>query len=358
MKLFNCTACSAPVFFENFGCGNCGRRLGYLPDENLLCAVEEKGAAWARYDDAGLRYKFCRNADYGCCNWLVSADVTDIYCRACRHNHIVPDLSFEPNIVLWRKIENAKHRLFYTLLRFRLPLQTRAENDSGLIFEFLGDGRADLSPVLTGHESGQITIALAEADDAERERRRAAMREPYRTLLGHFRHEIGHYYWDKLVKDTPLVEEFREVFGDERLDYNAALNEHYARGAPPDWQNSFVSEYATTHPWEDFAETWAHYFHIVDTLEMASRFGLGDQPLGKEHGLSAVKILEDPYSASHARQLVDSWLPLTIALNSLNRCMGQSDLYPFVISPQITGKLELVRSFISNVDTQRASVPL
>jgi hypothetical protein len=89
-------------------------------------------------------------------------------------------------------------------------------------------------------------------------------------LLGHFRHEVGHYFWDRLVATDPhQLEEFRVLFGDDRQDYGEALKRHYDEGAPANWQDTYISMYATMHPWEDFAETWAHYLHIVDTLETA-----------------------------------------------------------------------------------------
>jgi hypothetical protein len=255
----------------------------------------------------------------------------------------VPNLSDDRNIVLWRKIELAKHRLFYSLLRFELPLQTRSESPEGLVFDFLSEHAMPAGPkVLTGHDNGRITIALAEADDPERERRRSTMGEPYRTLLGHFRHEIGHYYWDRLVRDTGRLDECREVFGDDTRDYEQALKAHYANGAPPHWQESFVSAYATSHAWEDFAETWAHYFHIVDTLEMARAFGVDVHPLiGHDGGMDA-HIDFKPYRAQSVEQLVDAWLPLTVALNSINRCMGQPDLYPFILTPAIIEKLGFI----------------
>jgi hypothetical protein len=195
---------------------------------------------------------------------------------------MIPDLSLTENQANWRRIQLAKHRLFYTLLKLRLPLKTKLEDtEHGLAFDFLvapppHDMAAE--PVMTGHDHGLITINLAEADDSERERMRRQMGEPYRTLLGHFRHEIAHYYWDRLVRDASGIEAFRQLFGDEREDYSAALQRHYANGPPPNWQESFVSAYASTHPWEDWAETWAHYFHMVDTLETASAFGMRVRP--------------------------------------------------------------------------------
>ena len=191
---------------------------------------------------------------------------------------MIPDLSWAENLEKWRALEVAKHRLFYTLFQLRLPVETQAESPAGLSFEFLADVAPSGSSVMTGHSDGVITINLAEADDVERERRRHQMREPYRTLLGHFRHEIGHYYWDRLIANTPHLEEFRRIFGDERRDYGAALQDYYAWGAPSDWSQHFISAYASSHPWEDFAETWAHYFHMIDTLETAHVAGLAVSP--------------------------------------------------------------------------------
>src|SRR5262249_42317132 len=169
------------------------------------------------------------------------------------------------------------------------------------------------------------------------------MGEPYRTLLGHFRHEIAHYYWDRLVANGPSLEEFRKIFGDERQDYSAALNRYYVAGAPADWPDHFVSAYASAPPWEDFAETWAPYFHMVDTLETASDFGLTVRP--KLSKSLAAKIDFDPHAADLDR-IIEAWLPLTFAVNSINRSMGQPDLYPFVLPPPVIGKLAFVHQRI------------
>jgi hypothetical protein len=200
---------------------------------------------------------------------------------------------------------------------------------------------------MTGHDNGVITIALVEADDAERERRRTSMGEPYRTLLGHFRHEVGHHYWDLLVRDGGRLEACRAVFGDDREDYGEALQKHYARGGPPpDWQASYVSAYATMHAWEDFAETWAHYLHLVDTLEMAAAFGLGVSPPIDPSGEFGAEVTFDAYRVADVQTLVDTWLPLTFALNSVNRCMGANDLYPFVLSPKAIEKLGFIHELL------------
>lgn len=350
MKLFQCQNCGQPLYFENTRCESCGRDLGYLPAMETITALEPDNGAFRALAEPEGRYRYCANQPFGACNWLVP-DGGDAYCPACRHNRTIPDLSRGNNLANWRKIEIAKHRLFYTLLRLRLPLKTKAEDPNGLAFDFLSDDESP-APVMTGHEHGLITINLAEAEDAERERRRSQMGEPYRTLLGHFRHEIAHYYWDHLVAGSPSLENFRATFGDERTDYAEALKQHYASGPPPDWPDHFVTSYASSHPWEDFAETWAHYFHMVDTLETAGAFGIRVKPrVGR--GLAA-RINFDPHLADMDR-LVHAWLPLTFAVNSINRSMGLADLYPFVLTPGVIVKLQFVHDCIRAQDGRTAS---
>jgi len=195
---------------------------------------------------------------------------------------------------------------------------------------------------MTGHADGVITVNIAEADDAERERRRTVMYEPYRTLLGHMRHESGHYYWDRLIAATSEIDEFRSLFGDERADYAAALSAYYDRGAPADWQERFVSMYATAHPWEDWAETWAQYLHMVDTLETAAACGLSLRPRRRDEPTAAT--IPEPLSPQPAAfsALIESWFPLTYVLNNLNRGLGHPDAYPFVLSPSAVAKLKFV----------------
>jgi hypothetical protein len=342
MKLFECQNCGQPLYFENTRCESCGFALGYLPARQTITALRPESELWAALAAPGKRYRYCANGVHGVCNWLVPADSPEQFCAACRHNRMIPDLTQPQNLVHWRMMEVAKHRLFYTLLRLRLPLVTRAEDPNGLAFDFLAEGPV---PVFTGHDNGLITINLAEADDAERERQRHQMGEPYRTLLGHFRHEIAHYYWSRLVAESDRLEEFRVVFGDERQDYASALQRHYDNGPPADWPSHFVTAYASAHPWEDFAETWAHYFHMVDTLETAHTFGLTVHPRVSKGSHFATKIDLDPYRAEMDR-IVEAWLPLTFAVNSINRSMGQPDLYPFLLGPTAIAKLTYVHDRI------------
>ena len=345
MRLFVCQGCGQPLHFENAICRSCGRKVGYLPRLSRMSALEPEGDLWRALGDPERMYRFCANAEYESCNWLVQADGGQAFCIACRHNRTIPDLSVDNNLVLWRRIEVAKHRLFYSLLRLQLPLVTKAQDPAGLAFDFLAPTH---EPVMTGHLNGAITINLAEADDSERERQRGAMGEPYRTLLGHFRHEIAHYYWELLANNEDTIAEFRAVFGDERADYGEALRRHHSEGAPADWDTHFVSAYASAHPWEDFAETWAHYFHIVDTLETARAFGVSTQPRVASAASLESPVDFDPYRAT-VDQLIDAWLPLTFAINAINRSMGLNDLYPFTIAPAIVVKLGYIYRLIQRV---------
>jgi hypothetical protein len=348
VKLFKCEACGQVLNFENVTCERCGHRLGYLADSSILTAVEPVGSDWRPLSMPGRLVRFCANASHEACNWLVPAGSQGQYCLACRHNRTIPNLGVPDDLKRWRKLEFAKHRLLYTLLRLGLPLTTRSEDpQKGLAFDFLADPPTGSGPpVLTGHQDGLITVSVHEADDDEREKRRTEMGEPYRTLLGHFRHEVGHYFWGRLVQDGADLEAFRTQFGDERRDYGVALLSYYQAGAAVGWRENFISAYATSHPWEDFAESWAHYLHIVDTLETAKAFGLRVRPDVTDHPSLEADINFDPHAAHDVDRLIECWIPLSIAMNSINRAMGQPDLYPFVLSPAVIEKLRFIHRII------------
>ncbi len=358
MKLFKCQHCGQLLYFENDLCVKCSHRLGFIPEIMNLSALvaadaADQGAAAAQSTWRALAiddklYRSCANAAFGVCNWMIDAESADLYCAACRHNRTVPNTSNPENVIAWRKIEVAKHMLFYTLMKLRLPLDEKDANGNlRLRFDFLASPPYPDGPrILTGHDNGLITVATEEADDAERERRRTMMHEPYRTLVGHFRHEVGHYYWDVLVRDGGQAEACRRVFGDERADYSTALEAYYTDGAPAGWQGNFISAYATSHPWEDFAETWAHYLHIVDALEMARAFGMYVNPRLAPPGELDAQVDFDPYLVQEPSPLIETWIPLSNALNSLNRTMGLPDIYPFILSPRVIEKLSAVHDLI------------
>lgn len=343
MQIFACRNCGQLVHFENHVCGTCGHGLGYRPESRTLETLTGAEGRLETLADAPVAVRRCANYEPIACNWLVPADEPEPYCLACRLNRTIPDLSVPGNAERWRKLETAKRRLVYSLIALGAPIAAKADEPaSGLAFDFLADTPAPGGKVMTGHDDGVVTINIAEADDAERERVRATLSEVYRTLLGHFRHEVGHYYWDRLVSDGGKLDAFRAVFGDERSDYGKALAAHYRAGPPADWTEHFVSPYASAHPWEDFAETFAHYLHIVDTLETAYAFSLKIRPRAGEGASLSAAIDLDPYRAAAFGPIVAAWVPLTVAVNSLNRSMGVPDLYPFVLAPAAVAKLGFV----------------
>ncbi|MET3601524.1 zinc-binding metallopeptidase family protein [Martelella mangrovi] len=340
MKLFECDHCGQAVYFDNEVCVACGHRLGFDPATVAMYALKTEDAqTWHKADDPAVRFRFCTNAQFNVCNWLLPEGSDEAFCPSCRHNNLIPDTATEIGRNRFARIVAAERHLFYSLLRWGVDTPTRAEDpENGLVFDFLEDTidqNGNLQPAMTGHDNGVISLRVAEADDVTREIARKQMNEPYRTLLGHFRHEVGHYIWDRLVYRGDRLSEYREIFGDEREDYQAALQRHYENGPPQGWQDNFVSAYASTHPWEDFAESFAHALHIVDTLETARAFGL----VVDDANLAP---LGDPYKCASGKRLADSWVPLTIAMNAIHKSMGQQDFYPFVLTPEIIRKLDFV----------------
>jgi len=311
----------------------------------MIAFQSNAGEAWIATGQNEPRYRPCKN--YGVeniCNWMIPDENSGDYCASCRLTEIIPALNKPENRDRWYRLEQAKRRLVYSLQRLKLPLHSRAEDpEHGLAFQFLEDTPGD-PRVLSGHDHGMITLNVAEADDANREATRRAMREPYRTLLGHFRHEVGHHYWDILIAGSPWIDEFRQLFGDERRDYAEALNIHYKQGAPADWQTYFISAYASAHPWEDWAETWAHYLHIVDGLHTAAQWGVDLRPT-KAAGASVNETALK--AADFETALLQQWLPLTCFLNSLNRSLGHADAYPFTIARHVMDKLRFIHRVVA-----------
>jgi hypothetical protein len=346
MRIFHCDHCQQLVFFENVRCLGCDRSLAYVPDLEDVVALEPAEEGLWRTATRGAdarRYRLCANYDReNVCNWAVPAEDPDPLCRSCRLTRVIPDLAQPGHKEAWYRLEVAKRRLIYSLLRLSLPVENKTSDpERGVAFELLADTD---TPVLTGHADGVITINVAEADDAEREQRRVQLHEPYRTLLGHFRHEIGHYYWQRLLAAGDLTA-FRACFGDEREDYAAALQRHYDAGATDGWQERFISAYASVHPWEDWAETWAHYLHMTDTLETAAACGLTLRPRRTDEPSLKTAGEDRPLGPFEAK--IEAWFPLTYVLNNLNRGLGLPDGYPFVLSPPVFEKLRFVHDTIT-----------
>lgn len=339
MRLFSCPNCHKRLYFENSICLSCGSGVRYDPHAAEFLLEGTPGVF------------LCANANDAACNWATVEGQT--FCLACSLNQTIPDLSIEGNADRWIRVEWAKRQLIYALLALGLEVRPKqfAGEEDGITFDFLADTQeagSGTERVLTGHDNGLITLNVAEAYSPEREKMRLEMGEPYRTLIGHFRHEIGHYYWDRLIRDDPQwLAEFRDLFGDETLDYAQALQDHYAKGAPADWQSRHISAYAASHPWEDWAESWAHYLHITDTLEMARAYNVpvhridAAAPLDFSPGYGA-----SPSGDAAVDDMLYQWLRLSEASNAINRCMGLPDLYPFVISEPVASKLGYIHRLL------------
>lgn len=350
MCLYQCEISGLPLYFDNhFSVGANNASVGFVADTLTLHTLTDLGdGSFTIPSFPGRRFRLCSNAPLDGSNWLVDAHDTNSLAVPARYNRIIPDTTSTQGLERFHKIGAAQRHLFYSILRLGIPCPDRnADPAGGLVFDFLEDSIdtvGNLVPAMTGHEKGLISLRAAEADDVVRETVRVSMGEPYRTLLGHFRHEIGHFFFDQLVLGSNMIDEARVLFGDERQDYEAALKKNYEDGPPVDWQQSFISTYASCHPAEDFAECWAHYFHIVDTLESTRAFGLSIAPF--KHNDLDVEVTFDPYRADSAQQLVDSWVPISLALNTFQRSMGQGDIYPFVMPPEVVNKLDFINRLI------------
>jgi hypothetical protein len=324
MRAFSCPICGRLVIFESLHCLHCGHELGFDWGPRQIVALHDRAYC------AGLRLTNC--------NGLVQRDGD--WCKSCALTRTRPNDADGEALERFASAEQAKRRLIFELLELELPVVGWREREGGLAFDFLSSAQ---EPVSTGHADGVITLDLAEADAAEREQRRENLGEPYRTVLGHMRHEIAHYYQDILAPDRSAArDECRAVFGDDREDYGQAMDRHYAQGAPSGWEQRFVSAYATMHPWEDWAETFAHYLHIRDTLQTAEAYGIRvDGP--QVATTDTAPLHSDPEAPTpDIETLLDAWLPLTYALNAINRSMGAADVYPFVLTAEVQRKLAFI----------------
>lgn len=374
MKTFQCSCAHKPIlFFESNHCLSCDSTVGIDDNFNQVEPYQQDPSTglFFKKSKPKVQYKKCdNNEQYNACNGMVDLSTfiadpekDEVLCFACRFNETVPDLSIVEHIPLWRKMETAKRRALYTLKAFPIPLKTIKEApETGLSFDFITDRNVKdhftsqiegQEMVFTGHDYGHITINLAEADDVARSLTKHAMGERYRTLLGHFRHELGHYYFDQLI--VPWPEKWalcKQYFGDDELDYQEALKRHYEQGAPVTWRESFISEYATMHPNEDWAETWAHYMHIVDTLETAQHFSMTGSTSRVEASTEEVSELKLPQNTAYfsgqtsITNILDTWVDFSVMLNSLNRSMGLPDPYPFVLTQAVRTKLSFVHHAI------------
>jgi hypothetical protein len=310
------------VQFNDKSCQVCGDAVGFDPRIFSVVSLAAHRAV--------ERLRYCENAAWGACNWVIGETDNHTLCLGCRPNRFIPDLGKPENQAAWIALEQAKKHLIYQILRLRLPIDA-TDSFPALQFDFVDNA-------LTGHLNGLITINFNEANPVERERQRQQFGEPHRTLVGHMRHESGHYFWMRLIEQSDRLERFRALFGDERQDYAAALARHQEAGAPTDWHKRHVSAYASSHPWEDWAETWAHYLHMVEALDTAHSMGV--RVAGTPKGPF------DAYAKATFTELVGRWLPLTVVMNAMNRALGLDDFYPFVLSEAAREKMVFVHEAV------------
>lgn len=351
MRVFSCSNCGGLTNFDDAVCVACDSQLGFLPGTHEMLALDADRQA----ELEGKSWSLCVRSDLGC-NWLVETG-TETRCLSCRLVRRHPERTDELGVQQLSQAAFAERRLLFQLIEHDLPITPYYEQVGGLAFDLLSS-MTQGERVITGHDDGIVTIDLSEVGDAYRESLRVQLGEPYRTMLGHFRHEIGHYYQEVLVPgEGPVLERCRELFGDETASYTDALERHYKHGAPADWAESHISEYATMHPWEDFAETWAHYLHITDTLQTAGSFGLGLGGLGGDQIRASLRgtlkseppaVSLVPYHDVSFDRVLDVWHPVSLMFNQINRSMGKNDVYPFVIPLPVREKLGFVHELVAD----------
>jgi len=355
MRTYPCL-CGNSLFYDNSHCLACDREVGYCPAcQNLVALLtDDAGAITCGNPQCGVGLVKCANySEHEVCNRCLVAPVTEPagLCDCCRFNQTIPDLTVAGNLQKWYRLESAKRRLFYDLNLLGLPYGTAAD---GIKPELAFDFKADVIPkanlwrnlaaterVYTGHADGKITINLREADEVEREKMRVDLGESKRTLIGHFRHEVAHFYWDVLIKGR-REEESIAVFGDHNNPtYSEALERHYKEGPPADWALNYISAYATMHPWEDFAETWATYLSMVGTLDTAWHMGLGPE--------------FDP-TCCNIDQMIKRYQNVGVAMNEMNRSMGLLDLVPEIIVPPVEEKLRFIHELVAQGRAENGAI--
>jgi hypothetical protein len=348
MKVFCCSTCQSPIFFHNYVCNNCQHPVGYVPALKAVISFQISPQGWLALDGSQSYYRPCKNyLEHHVCNWMVSDEDSDL-CLSCQLTTVIPDLHQEKNIEYWAKLETAKRRFLYLMQRLNIfpRAKQHADDALGLSFQFLVP--TDDQPVLTGHANGLITLNAYEADTVYRETTRISMGENYRTLLGHFRHESGHYYFAVLIQNSPWISAFRALFGDERQDYATALQLHYEQGPVDNWQDDYISAYASTHPWEDWAESWAHYLHMISTLDTAYHTGISIH--SQQVNDPEMLFTECPVNTRDFQLTIKNWFALSYGLNALNRSMGLEDAYPFTLSDKVIEKLHFIHQVLMTLN--------
>lgn len=333
-RVERCPQCDHRVFLDDLHCLNCGAELVYEP----------------MVGGFALAVCPCLHRDERQCNWAAAADdapAADTVtapvgstgpaddapaaacrqpCAACRRITVSVQAAETPELVaafcaaIRRTLRRLHDGFGIDERRIDPPLRFALERSV-----------SDWA-VTIGHTDGLITLDVAEADPLHRESQRTALGEPYRTPLGHVRHEVGHWVWAAAVAPCPgALDEFRSRFGDEQVDYQAALSEHYQQDDDGSWRQDWISRYAAAHPWEDFAESTAHVLHLDDVLHTAA--------VGR-----LAPAAEGSFTARYT-----AWTELVVELNEVTRAMGEDDLYPFAPPPAAVDKMHLAERLLRSI---------
>ena len=342
MRLFHCDRCGSTLPFGAQACPACFADIGYVPDQRtlrVLTPTDDRagfhlGSGDTNDDSTWWR---CLNAAWGC-NWMVRSLEGQSWCRSCRLTRGRPDTARPDAIQAWTIAEAAKRRLVHQLDEFALPIEIESESmPDGLVFDLVylpGEGG------ITGHFEGVVTLDLAETEDAHRDELRRRLGEPFRTVIGHLRHEVAHFYWPRLVGQTDEIDTFRHLFGDDRADYRESIDHYYAN-ATADWDRArYVTAYAAAHPFEDWAETFAHYLHIVDSIDTAVAYDLVPPTDG-------TMLVTDAVGALAFSDILDAWRPINTAVNAIAETVGAPAVYPFEPVGAVVDKLTFVHRQIA-----------
>jgi hypothetical protein len=350
MKIFECPHCLNPLAFESTHCERCGHAVGYLNQYSELKLLVQ-GEHGKIYSEEGRTYQYCQHHQHGVCNWLVPTDSVHSLCDVCLLDQNLSGITSEEQRVTWKKMEQAKHRLIYSLNRLNLPVVSKSDApDHGLSFEFLTEEYPS-SPVRNGYSNGLITINLARADAGSTGSLRHRIEEHHGSIMSFLRHEIGHYYWEQLVlSNRAILQTFRELFGDEIPDYDQALDQHHQIGPPDNWQKDYSSKYATFHARADWAETWSHYLYLMDLLESAYALGLSIRPNLQSASSMSMYASFDPYKETEFEKILDAVIPLTFAVSHLNQRTEQPNLYSFSIPEPVIRKLRFVHQLLHSFE--------
>jgi hypothetical protein len=333
MRIFQCDRCDQIVPFSAHRCPTCDAALGYVTEHrSIRVLVPTAEPAVFETESCDLPLWRCLNSAWGC-NWMLPAASDTPWCRSCRLTRGRPDEAHPDAIEAWMTAEAAKRRLVHQLDELALPIEIRsATSPDGLAFDLVylpGEGG------ITGHLDGVVTLDLAEADDRHRDDLRRRLGEPFRTVIGHLRHEIGHHYWGRLVGQANNIDHFRRLFGDEREDYREAVERHYSGGDGAWDRTRFVTAYAASHPLEDWAETFAHYLHILDATDTAIAHELIPPDSTGLNDANEIARLE-------IDDILDAWRPINTAVNAIAETLGAPAVYPFEPIGAVVDKLAFV----------------